>query len=50
MLDSSDIGIEGKGEADSVDMAEGVLEGAPCDQRNPLFQWGCFHLSSSFFL
>jgi len=50
MLDSSDAGIEGKGSADSVDVAEGVFEGALHDQRNPLIQRGHFHLSSLFFL
>ena len=50
MLDSSEAGIEGKGSAVSVDVADGVFEGAPHDQRNPLVQQGRFHLSSLFFL
>ena len=49
-LFSSDIGTEAKGGAVSVDMADGVLGGAPWDQRKPWDQQGLFHLSSSRFL
>ena len=44
------VGTEARGGAVSVDMAEGVLEGAPWDQMKPRVQRGLFHLSSSVFL
>ena len=49
-LFNSDVGTEARGGAVSVDMAEGVLEGAPWEQRKPWVQWGLFHLSLLIFL
>jgi len=42
-LSSSDGGTEAKGGTVSVDVAEGVLEGVPCDQRKPCIHIGCSH-------
>jgi len=49
-LFSLDIGTEARGGAVSVDVAEGVFEGAPWDQMKPWVQRGLFHLSSLDFL
>jgi len=49
-LFSSDGGIEAQGGAVSVDIAEGVLKGVPCDQRKPHIHLGCCHHSILVFL
>src|SRR5882724_7997535 len=50
MFFSSYAGTEARGGAVSVDIAEGVLEGAPCDQRNPRVHLGRCHRSMLVFL
>jgi len=50
ILFSSDVGTETRGGAVSVNVAEGVLEGALWDQRKPRVQQGLFNLSLSILL
>src|SRR5882724_11355859 len=45
VLFSSETGIDANGRAVSVNVAEGVLEGALLDQRKPHVHCGCFHRS-----
>ena len=47
---SSNVGMEVRGGAVSVDVGEGVLEGAPCDQRKPCVHLGHCHCSMLVFL
>ena len=48
---SSNVGMEVRGGAVSVDVGEGVLEGAPCDQRKPCVHLGhCHHSMCLFYL